>query len=178
MQAEVTKYRREKRSKLLFQTGKALTVIAAVMIAAASALPLLAQSPGHAELHGGSTPQPPTTITSLPNRTLRKTHFYVLGQDLAVEAACNTSGCQATAPVFTAQIQCPGIAGKTCTYHIQVSAQVSVTPNDFGEYRLLVDGAPPVQFRPTSRVTLTGNSKTRIPVLGFGRHGLTQLWEL
>ena len=109
MQAEVIKYRREKRSKLLFQTGQALTIITAVMIAAASALPL--------------------------------------GQDLAVQTQCSTSGCQATAPVFTPQIQCPGIAGKTCTYHIQVSAQVSVTPNDFGQYRLLVDGAPPVQFQ-------------------------------
>src|SRR5215469_4801768 len=37
---------------------------------------------------------------------------------------------------------------------------------------------PQFNFRPTSRVTLTGNSKTRIPVLGFGRHGPTQLWEL
>jgi hypothetical protein len=37
--------------------------------------------------------------------------------------------------------------GKTCTYHIEVSAQVFVTPGDFGQYRFLVDGAPPLQFQ-------------------------------
>jgi hypothetical protein len=149
MQAERSDHRKENHSNLFFRPRPARAVIVAMMILAAISLPLLAQSPGHAELRANPT-SPDTTITSLLNRVLKKTDFYVLGQDLAVQTECSTSGCQATAPVFTPSIQCPAVAGKTCTYHIQVSAQVSESPNDFGEYRFLVDGVPPVQFQTDS----------------------------
>lgn len=146
MRAARLEGREEKHSNLLCRRRGTPAIILGLMILAASSVPLVAQSSGHAGVSANITP-PPATITSLPNRILKKTHFFVLGQDLAVQVSCNTSECQATAPVFTPQIQCPAVAGKTCTYHIQVSAQVSETPSDFGQYRFLVDGAPPVQFQ-------------------------------
>lgn len=136
----------ENRSNLLSRIRRTQAIIVGLMALVGIAVPLVAQSPGHVELRGSSAP-PPTTITNLTGRSLKKTHFFILAQDLAVEASCSTAECQASAPVFIPQIQCPGVVGKTCTYHIQVSAQVSETPNDFGEYRFLIDGVPPVQFQ-------------------------------
>jgi hypothetical protein len=146
MQAELSDRYKANRSNLLFRARPARALIIVMMILAGASAQLIAQSSGHAGLHTSST-SPDTTITSLTNRVLKKTHFYILGQDLAVQAECSTSGCQATAPVFTPSIQCPAVAGKTCTYDIQVSAQVSESPSDFGQYRFLIDGAPPVQFQ-------------------------------
>jgi hypothetical protein len=146
MHAAQLEVRDENRSNLLFRTRRTQAIIVGLITLVSSSVLLVAQTPGHVELQG-SSPLPPTTITSLTNRSLKKTHFFILGQDLAVQASCSSAGCQASAPVFTPQIQCPGVVGKTCTYHIQVSAQVSETPNDFGQYRFLVDGVPPIQFQ-------------------------------
>jgi hypothetical protein len=146
MHAAQLKAREEYRSNLLSRARRTRAIIVGLLTLVGSSVALLAQTPGHVELRGSSV-LPPTTITSLTDRSLKKTHFFILGQDLAVEASCSTAGCQASAPVFTPQIQCPGVVGKTCTFYIQVSAQVSETPNDFGEYRFLVDGVPPVQFQ-------------------------------
>jgi hypothetical protein len=144
MQLSVFAYRQEKHPNFAARTLH--VVIAGLMILAATSLPLLAQSQGHAQLRGSTTART-VTITSLPDRVPKNSYFYVLAQDLAVQAECSTDECQATAPVFTPEIPCPAAAGKTCTYFIQVSAQVSETPNDFGEYRFLVDGVPPIQFQ-------------------------------
>jgi hypothetical protein len=127
-----------------------LASVMGTMILAAASMPLVAQSPGHAKMAETSA-GPLVTTTSLTDRTLRETNFFVIGQDLAVQAQCTTDGCQATAPVFTPEIVCPGAAGKTCTFYIQVSAQVSETPNDFGQYRFLVDGVPPLQYQTDSQ---------------------------
>jgi hypothetical protein len=134
------------RSNAVPPNKKGPTAIAAIMIIAAMSLPLAAQSPGHATLRDDNEARS-VTITSLPDRTLKASYFYVLGQDLAVQAECSTDECQATAPVFTPSIACPGAIGKTCTFYIQVSAQVSESPGDFGQYRFLIDGAAPVQFQ-------------------------------
>jgi hypothetical protein len=111
-----------------------------------AALQLAAQTPGHAEVsNGGGTLAP--SIVTLANRTLVASQFFINNSDLAVQAQCTTAGCQATAPAFSPMIMCPGPINQTCTFHVQVAAQVSVTPNDFGEYRFLIDGVPPVHFQ-------------------------------
>jgi hypothetical protein len=136
---------RQERSDPISPNRKVTAAIAGMMIFAATSLPLVAQSQGHPKLSDGHDSR--VTITGLLDRTLKASYFYVLGQDSAVQAECSTDECQATAPVFTPTISCPAAIGKTCTFYIQVSAQVSETPGDFGEYRFLVDGAVPVQFQ-------------------------------
>jgi hypothetical protein len=112
----------------------------------AFSLHVAAQTPGHAEVSNGNGALSPGISTFL-NRTLVASQFFVNNTDLAVEAQCTTGGCQATAPVYTPTITCPGPVSQTCTYYVQVAAQVSVTPNDFGEYRFLIDGTPPVHYQ-------------------------------
>jgi hypothetical protein len=168
MQNAAGGHRQEQRSDLSLATRKTYALATGIVILAAMSFPLFAQSQGHAELRGDSEPRT-TTITSLPDRDLKASYFYVLGQDLAVQAECSTDECQATAPVFTPSIPCPGAIGKTCTLYIQASAQVSETPGDFGQYRFLIDGAVPVPFQTDSNGYF--NWEQQNPNAGLG------IWE-
>jgi hypothetical protein len=85
---------------------------------------------------------PKAAVTNLPNRTLQRTTFQA--NSSGTEATCSGSGCQATAVVFTRPISCPVKTGKTCTLNLNVVGQVSVSTNDDGLFRFLVDGVAPV----------------------------------
>ena len=104
-----------------------IAVVIAMMFLAASSIPLVAQA----------------TTKNLTNRVLKETHFFVFNQQLSVLAGCNTVDCRGTAPVFKPKIQCPVALNSTCTYQIQVYGQVSLTPEDSGYYRFLINGAAP-----------------------------------
>jgi hypothetical protein len=77
---------RQERSNKFSPNRKMHTAIAALMIFVAMSLPLVAQSQGHPELRDSRDSR--LTITSLPDRTLKASYFYVLGQDLAVQVEC------------------------------------------------------------------------------------------
>lgn len=143
MRKQLSNHRQDQILNVLIRARKVSAVMAAILLLTTISL---AQVRGSAQLRARDEAASPT-ITSLTGRTLKASYFYVLGQDLAVQAECGTDECQATAPVFTPAIACPGEIGKTCTFYIQVSAQVSETPGDFGEYRFLIDGAVPIPFQ-------------------------------
>lgn len=79
-------------------------------------------------------------VINLPNRTLQRTTFQTVS---GVGTSCSTAGCQITAVVFTRSIACPVAAGQTCTLYLHLEGQTSVSANDNGLYRFLVDGVAP-----------------------------------
>jgi hypothetical protein len=64
--------------------------------------------------------------TVISNETLVTTTF-VVNQTQAI-AKCNTFGCTANAPMLSSiPVTCPAAIGKTCTFHIQLTAKVEAT---------------------------------------------------
>jgi hypothetical protein len=61
-----------------------------------------------------------------------------------VNAACGTTGCTATAPIFDESISCPGVIGTKCTYEVRIAGQTVVNPaGENGLFQFLIDGAIP-----------------------------------
>jgi len=58
------------------------------------------------------------------------------------QASCNTSGCQATANMYTESISCPGATGVKCTYEVDIAAQTGLQSGE-GQYQFLIDGVKP-----------------------------------
>jgi hypothetical protein len=81
------------------------------------------------------------SVISLANRVLQKTTFMVNTSN--VTAICNTSGCLASAPVFSKSVQCPKPAGQTCTFYVHLESTVNGTADDNELFKFLVDGAAP-----------------------------------
>jgi hypothetical protein len=81
-----------------------------------------------------------------PAETLKATYSVSDGQAFV---SCGTSGCLATSvPIYSTDITCPGVAGKTCTYDIQISGQVfstgeTIEDGENGLYQFLVDSQIP-----------------------------------
>jgi hypothetical protein len=67
--------------------------------------------------------------------------YYDAGSSGAV-ASCNTSGCLATANIFTESVSCPGVAGAKCTYEVSIAATTGGMSGT-GLYQFLIDGKRP-----------------------------------
>lgn len=89
----------------------------------------------------------PPLIT--PKETLKAT--YSDSGSPGQNATCGTAGCiAARVTIYSYNLQCPVLAGKTCTYDIEISGNVETngagTFLNSGEaalYQFLVDGAAP-----------------------------------
>ena len=60
--------------------------------------------------------------------------------------SCTPSFCENLGVILTpsvVHIICPQPAGATCTYHIHLETQASVSANDSGVFQFLVDGVAP-----------------------------------
>lgn len=83
-----------------------------------------------------------------PQETLRATYLDSIHNG-GIFTFCGTAGCLApTATIDSLNLVCPVVAGKTCTYDIQLSGQVqsggeSIVNGEEGLYRFLIDGFIP-----------------------------------
>ena len=59
-----------------------------------------------------------------------------------VIASCNTAGCVATSNMYSESIPCPGAAGVSCTYEVNIAAKTGLQSGR-GLYQFLIDGAIP-----------------------------------
>ncbi|MBA3916406.1 MAG: hypothetical protein H0X25_21690 [Acidobacteriales bacterium] len=80
--------------------------------------------------------------TIISNEALQTTTFIV--SKTPVTETCSEIGCFVRADVVgPVTIHCPVDIGKTCTFHINLSAQTNVSTGDLGYYQFLVDGIAP-----------------------------------
>ena len=83
-----------------------------------------------------------------PKETLKATYEDSIHNG-GIFTFCSTAGCLApTATIDSLNLECPVVAGKTCTYDIQLSGQVqsggeSIVNGEEGLYRFFVDGFIP-----------------------------------
>lgn len=82
--------------------------------------------------------------TTLNKRIIARTSFQT--QNATVFASCVGAGCSNSVQIFNPilSVICPVAAEKTCTIYAHLETQVNLTTNDAGQFRFLIDGAPPL----------------------------------
>src|SRR5580692_7849906 len=122
------------------------TLLAAALMVSAASLAAAQDRPVHD--YAGTVARAATgPLTITPRETLRSSFSDSGARPLA--AFCGSPGCLATpVTIYSYNLTCPVLAGKTCTYDIQIAGQVRSGGNsdqngEDGLYQFFVDSAIP-----------------------------------
>jgi hypothetical protein len=124
-------------------------VCTVVLLMAAVASIALAQNPQAHDYPGMVTPGSPINHLGVTKaETLKATYSDSINNG-GIFTFCSTSGCLAPrATIDSLDLTCPGVAGKTCTYDVQIAGQVesggmSINAGEEGLYSFFIDNALP-----------------------------------
>jgi hypothetical protein len=122
----------------------ACTFALAVAVVAMSGVPARTQDNSGKTHLGVPTPgQGGPQEESLPT-TKHVLNSVLYDSSIGAFASCSTTGCTATANIFTENIACPGPAGTKCTYEVDIAAQTEISSaGEDGLFQFLIDGAAP-----------------------------------